>query len=164
MNEGMRAEKYTPLKSGIFCPTKEGVMTGFALFCDDLFSAPPRVDLRQYCSPVEDQSQSNSCCANAAVGAYEYLCWREAAKNGDEPGDISRLFVYFIGRLRDKQLYQENTPIADEGMSLAGAIDALTSKGACLDRTWPFVLTDINTPPPAEAFGKTCQVFDTALQ
>ena len=32
------------------------------------------------------------CLQNAAVGAYEYLCWREAAKNGDTPGDISRLF------------------------------------------------------------------------
>ena len=51
-----------PMKTQAFSPSME---------------PPPRVDLRQYCSPVENQSQSNSCCANAAVGAYEYLCWRE---------------------------------------------------------------------------------------
>ena len=30
---------------------------------------PERVDLRSYCSPVEDQGQTNSCTANAIVGA-----------------------------------------------------------------------------------------------
>ena len=72
----------------------------------------------QYCSPVENQSQSNSCCANAAVGAYEYLCTRAAAESGDTPGDVSRLFVYYVGRLRDKQRYKDNTPISDEGMAV----------------------------------------------
>lgn len=132
-------ERKKPCKTGVFRPNQE---------------PPPRVDLRKYCSPVEDQSQSNSCCANAAVGAYEYLCWREAMKNGDTPGDISRLFVYYIGRLRDKQLWNDSSPIADEGMSLIGAIDALTMKGACLDSSFPFDLDHINAQPPPDAFGK----------
>ena len=40
---------------------------------------------------------------NAAVaGAYEYLCSRHAKENGlDQVGDISRLFVYYVGRLCD---------------------------------------------------------------
>jgi len=142
-----RGEK-KPCKSSAFRPSHE---------------PPSRVDLRQYCSPVEDQSQSNSCCANAAVGAYEYLCWREAMANGDTPGDISRLFVYYVGRLRDKQLWKEDTPIADEGMSLTGAIDALTMKGACLQASFPFNLADINRRPPEEAFGMQTFLLPLAL-
>jgi hypothetical protein len=103
-------------------------------------------------SPVEDQSQSNSCCANAAVGAYEYLVWREAEARHDTPGDVSRLFVYYVGRIRDKQLYRDKTPISDEGMTLTGAIDALTMKGACLDTTWPFALDKMNEIPPPSSF------------
>lgn len=137
-SHGMSSKRsQKPMKSGIFESSTE---------------PPSRVDLRRYCSPVENQSQSNSCCANAAVGAYEYLCWREAEKNGDTPGDISRLFVYYIGRLRDKQLFNEASPLADEGMTLTGAIDALTMKGACLQSSWPFELDNINSSPPEEAF------------
>lgn len=54
------------------------------------------------------------------VGAYEYLCCRAAAESGDTPGDVSRLFVYYVGRLRDKQRYRDSSPIADEGMTIAG--------------------------------------------
>lgn len=137
-SHGMTAKHEKPMKAcGAFKPTVE---------------PPSRVDLRKYCSPVENQSQSNSCCANAAVGAYEYLCTRAAAESGDTPGDISRLFVYYVGRLRDKQRYRDNTPIADEGMTIAGAIDALSMKGACLKETWEFDLEHVNTKPPAEAF------------
>eukprot|EP00604_Paraphysomonas_vestita_P003228 CAMPEP_0174821738 /NCGR_PEP_ID=MMETSP1107-20130205/9234_1 /TAXON_ID=36770 /ORGANISM="Paraphysomonas vestita, Strain GFlagA" /LENGTH=387 /DNA_ID=CAMNT_0016039073 /DNA_START=108 /DNA_END=1271 /DNA_ORIENTATION=+ len=129
--------KSDPVKRGVFVPSKD---------------PPPRVDLRPYCSPVEDQSQSNSCCANAAVGAYEYLVWREAAIKNDTPGDVSRLFVYYVGRIRDKQIYRDKSPIADEGMTLTGAIDALTMKGACLDSSWPFDLRKINDIPPSQTF------------
>jgi hypothetical protein len=51
---------------------------------------------------VEDQSQSNSCCANAVAGAYEYLCKRKAMETGDTIGDISRLFIYYVGRKNDQ--------------------------------------------------------------
>lgn len=60
--------------------------------------------------------------------------------------------MYYIGRLRDKQLWGDSSPLADEGMSLTGAIDALTLKGACLQESWPFSLERINESPPQEAF------------
>ena len=62
--------------------------------------------------------------------------------------------VYYIGRLRDKQLFNEASPLADEGMTLTGAIDALTMKGACLQSSWPFELDNINSSPPEEAFSQ----------
>jgi len=114
---------------------------------------PARVDLRPYCTQVEDQSQSNSCCANAAAGAYEYLCKRVAAKNGDEVGDISRLFIYFVGRKNDMvRRGQEGLKVKDEGITLSGAANALEAQGACLESTWGFDLDRVNERPPAEAF------------
>ena len=88
------------------------------------------------------------------MGAYEYLVWREAEAKNDTPGDVSRLFVYYVGRVRDKQLWRDRTPLADEGMTLAGAIDALSMKGACLDSSWPFNLERINDSPPADTFNE----------
>lgn len=137
-SHGMRASHEKPMKAGGFFSPK--------------VEPPSCVDLRKWCSPVENQSQSNSCCANAAVGAYEYLCCRAAAESGDTPGDVSRLFVYYVGRLRDKQRYRDSSPIADEGMTIAGAIDALSMKGACLKSSWEFDLSNVNVKPPPEAF------------
>jgi hypothetical protein len=63
---------------------------------------PDKIDLRRYMTPVEDQSRIGSCTANAVAGAYEYLCNRRALDKGDTPGDISRLFIYYVARKYDQ--------------------------------------------------------------
>jgi C1A family cysteine protease len=137
-SNGMKGGGEPPMKSSDFDSSKE---------------PPPRVDLRPYCSAVEDQSQSNSCCANAAAGAYEYLCKRVAMEKGDEVGDISRLFIYFVGRKNDQvRQGQEGTMVKDEGITLSAAANALEAQGACLESTWAFDLDKVNERPPPEAF------------
>eukprot|EP01006_Ploeotia_vitrea_P030626 TRINITY_DN62999_c0_g1_i1.p1 TRINITY_DN62999_c0_g1~~TRINITY_DN62999_c0_g1_i1.p1 ORF type:complete len:405 (-),score=53.66 TRINITY_DN62999_c0_g1_i1:797-2011(-) len=116
-------------------------------------SFPSRVDLRQYCSPVEDQANTNSCAANAVAGAFEYLAAREGA---DHAGDISRLFVYYVARaqyLRETGR-EPDAPgaIQDTGAVIGLAIDALMDAGSCLQATWPFVVSLINTKPSEEAY------------
>ncbi|KAJ1470929.1 hypothetical protein T484DRAFT_1845942 [Baffinella frigidus] len=138
---------------------------------------PDRVDLRKYMTAVENQKQSNSCAANAVAGAYEYICKRHAMERevelesiremlekGDEPGDISRLFIYYVGRKKDQQsqgqanmdLYLKAkariSPPKDEGMSISGAISVLQLKGACLESSWPFDLETVNQKPSDECF------------
>jgi len=114
---------------------------------------PDRVDLRKYMTAVENQKQSNSCAANAVAGAYEYICKRHAMEKGDEPGDISRLFIYYVGRKKDQQSQgQANMRPKDEGMSISGAISVLQLKGACLESSWPFDLETVNQKPSDECF------------
>jgi len=109
---------------------------------------PSKVDLRKWCTEVEDQKSSNSCCANAVAGAYEYLATKAAIQNGDDVGDISRLFIYFVGRKSDLQSQGKgNLKVKDEGMSIQGAMNALKAKGACLEREWPFELSQVNETP-----------------
>lgn len=116
-----------------------------------------KIDLRPYMSAVENQAQSNSCAANAVAGAYEYLATRAALRDGEETvGEISRLFIYYVGRKRDQIRWGENTALKpkDEGMTLGSAIEAVQLKGAALQSSWPFDLTNVNAPPPKDAFNE----------
>jgi C1A family cysteine protease len=60
----------------------------------DTAPLPPSVDLRKWCSPIEDQGKIGSCTANAAVGIVEYYERRAFGKHLDG----SRLFVYKVTR------------------------------------------------------------------
>eukprot|EP00931_Biecheleriopsis_adriatica_P027223 TRINITY_DN16406_c0_g1_i4.p1 TRINITY_DN16406_c0_g1~~TRINITY_DN16406_c0_g1_i4.p1 ORF type:complete len:386 (+),score=70.81 TRINITY_DN16406_c0_g1_i4:48-1205(+) len=116
---------------------------------------PAKVDLRPYMSDVEDQSQTNSCCANAVAGAYEYINKRHHAQvKGDDVGNISRFFIYYVGRKKDQQNFGEDSSKApkDEGMTLGGAVSALELKGACLEHNWPFENHRVNQKPPDHCF------------
>ena len=120
---------------------------------------PEKVDLRKYMSSVEDQAETNSCCANALAGAYEYINQRHAQQTGDVPGDISRLFIYYVGRKKDMESdfghsrkKSDTAAPKDEGMSVSGAISAMQSKGACLAESWPYDLDKVNEKPPEECF------------
>ena len=71
-----------------------------------------KVHLRPYMSPVEDQRNSNSCAANAVAGSYEYLATRAAIRDGEDSsyvGNISRLFIYHVGRKRDQIIWGNGT-------------------------------------------------------
>jgi C1A family cysteine protease len=57
-------------------------------------SAPKTVDLRAWCSPIEDQGNLGSCTANAGVGLMEYYQRRAFKKHLDG----SRLFLYKVTR------------------------------------------------------------------
>lgn len=51
---------------------------------------PPSVDLREWCSPVQDQGKIQSCTAHTAVSVLEYFQRRSFGRYLDG----SRLFLY----------------------------------------------------------------------
>lgn len=57
-------------------------------------SLPASADLRQWCSPIEDQLNLGSCTANAGVGLVEYFERRAFGRHLD----ASRLFLYKVTR------------------------------------------------------------------
>jgi len=118
-------------------------------------SVPPKVDLRKYMSEVEHQAQTNSCCANAVAGAYEYLLNRVAKqKGGGKAKDISRLFIYFVGRKMERDIFNEpqDPPLEDIGMTVDGAIEAMKRRGACLEEKWDFDMAKLNRRPNEECY------------
>jgi C1A family cysteine protease len=102
---------------------------------------PPKVDLREHMTKVEDQSRVNSCTANALVGAYEYLAKRILGFSGD----VSRLFVYFNARKYDGIK-------GDQGSTICGSIAVLEEVGACTEETWPYDPKIVNRRPSEEAY------------
>ncbi len=95
------------------------------------------LDLRKWCSPVEDQSRAGSCTANAVVGALEFL----QIRNGLPYVDLSRLFVYYNARM----MVQETGK--DEGSYIRLAFQTLTTLGTCTEKTWPYDLNNLFIRP-----------------
>ncbi len=85
------------------------------------------VDLRPWCSPVENQGGIGSCTAHAAVGVVEYFQRRSKGKHIEG----SRLFVYKATR----NLMQVT---GDTGAWLRNAMGALALCGVPEEKYWPY--------------------------
>jgi C1A family cysteine protease len=113
---------------------------------------PSSVDLRQWCSPVEDQKQLGSCTANAGVGLVEYF----QNKAYGTFIDASRLFLYKATR----NLMKET---GDTGAYLRETMKALVLFGVPPEDYWPYTdkAPDFDVEPPAfhYAFGQQYNVI-----
>ena len=103
---------------------------------------PALVDLREHCSVVEDQRTTNSCTANAIVGALEY----HQRKLGRPVTDLSRMFVYYNAR----QLSGHEDK--DDGSHIHHVMAAVLAHGACEERMWPFQEAMCLTKPTDAAY------------
>ena len=97
-----------------------------------------REDLRQWCSPVEDQGQLGSCTAHAGIGLYEYFEKRAFGKYIDG----SRLFLYKATR---NLLGWEG----DDGAYLRTTMGAMALFGVVPEKYWPYHEFNFNEEPSA---------------
>ncbi len=88
---------------------------------------PAKVDLRKWCSPIEDQQQLGSCTANAVAAAVEYSERKATGKYLD----VSRLFLYKVTRNLMKTT-------GDTGAFLKSALGALVLFGIPPEEYWPY--------------------------
>lgn len=115
---------------------------------------PASVDLRENCSPVEDQGELGSCTAQALVGALEYLQIRA----GHPVRDLSRLFVYWNERAL------EGTVFWDAGAMLRSGIKVLKRFGTCREETWPYNITMYMRRPEPQCYEEGLKHQVTAYQ
>jgi C1A family cysteine protease len=99
---------------------------------------PPTVDLKAWCSPIEDQGALGSCTANAGVGLVEYFEHRAFGKHID----ASRLFLY-------KTTRQMLHWTGDTGAFLRNTMGSLVLFGVPPEEHWPYKITDFDKEPPA---------------
>lgn len=99
---------------------------------------PPLVDMRDTCSPIEDQLDLGSCTAQALVGNLEFL----VKKNKKRFKDFSRLFLYYCER------DLEGSVDYDAGAMIRDGIKALKKWGCCLEKTWPYIPHQFDERPP----------------
>lgn len=103
-----------------------------------LKTPPSGVDLREWCSPIEDQGTLSSCTANAGVGLLEYF-ERRAHKTHL---DASRLFLY-------KATRNLLGWTGDQGAYLRTTMKAMVLFGVPPESYWPYQAGDFDTEPSA---------------
>jgi len=107
-------------------------------------SLPTSVDLKKWCSPIEDQGELGSCTAHAGEGVFEYFENRAFGTYID----ASRLFLYKVTR----NLMQET---GDTGAYLRTTMGAMVLFGVPPEKYWPYIIDkfDIEPSPFLYAFG-----------
>lgn len=103
---------------------------------------PSRINLRRWCSEVEDQQYLGSCTANAIVGMIE--CRRNYEKKGGL--NFSRLFNYYNERVF---IHMEQV---DSGAYLRDGVKSARMSGICLANDWPYDLRKWKTEPSDSAY------------
>jgi C1A family cysteine protease len=88
---------------------------------------PATADLREWCSPVEDQGRLGSCTAQAGAGIIEYY----ERKSFRRHIDASRLFLYKVTRNLMKMK-------GDTGAYLRSTIGAMVLFGVPPEEYWPY--------------------------
>ena len=101
---------------------------------------PNLVDLRNYCSPIENQGSLGSCTGQAIAGAIELL-----NKRNGKPTDVSRLFIYYYERVL------LGTVNYDSGAYIRDGIKATNKYGASLESLWPHDIRKFKNEPILEA-------------
>ncbi len=111
---------------------------------------PATVDLRPWCSPIENQGALGSCTANAGVGMYEYFERRAFGKYIDG----SRLFLYKA--TRDLLHWT-----GDTGAYLRTTMKALALFGTPPEEYWPYNIASFDVEPTAfcYSFGQSYQAL-----
>jgi C1A family cysteine protease len=101
-------------------------------------STPSAVDLRQWCSPIEDQGALGSCTAHAGMGLIEYYERRAFGKYIDG----SRLFLY-------KTTRDLLGLTGDTGAYLRSTMEAMVTFGVPPERYLPYAVADFDNEPTA---------------
>jgi len=101
---------------------------------------PVSVDLREWCSPVEDQGDLGSCTAHAGAGVIEYYERKSFGKHIE----ASRLFLYKVTRNLMKMK-------GDTGAFLRTTMGAMVLFGVPPEEHWPYTEgeKDFDREPPA---------------
>ena len=103
---------------------------------------PAKVDMRDGCSPVENQGNLGSCTANALAGNLEFL----EKKAGADAADLSRLFIYYNERA------MEGTIAEDSGAMIRDGVKSLVKLGVCNETLWPYNIAQFTKKPTAACF------------
>lgn len=106
---------------------------------------PPVVNLRRWCSYVEDQEDLGSCTANAWAGILEYN-ENKYPVAGRKYFDLSRLFIYY----NEREI--EGTVGEDSGAYLRDGAKAIANYGVCPEFQWPYITDRFVIKPTPECY------------
>lgn len=104
---------------------------------------PPLVDLRSNWGQMLDQGNLGSCVSNSVTYQLRYIL----RKNQNQAVDMSRLFIYYNGRLNS------GYPIAeDTGLTMRQGFISVQNSGAAPETEWPYDIAKFATKAPASVY------------
>jgi C1A family cysteine protease len=103
---------------------------------------PDEFSLRAELPAVLDQGSLGSCTANALAGLLQY----EAMQDGRDFGVPSRLFIYYLERLREGSVNEDAGAYGRDGFA------ALRKTGAPPETLWPYDINLFRQAPPQDAY------------
>ncbi|MCK9542827.1 MAG: C1 family peptidase [Novosphingobium sp.] len=106
------------------------------------FLLPSKVDLREFCSKIEDQGSLGSCTAQALAGNIELL----DKKSDNDYADVSRLFIYYNER---KIINKVNE---DSGAFIRDGIKTLAKNGVCSEDLWDYEIKKFKIKPSKKCY------------
>jgi C1A family cysteine protease len=121
--------------------TKDRVDNRDYLFTPPTLALQSSVDLRPWCTPVENQGNIGSCTGQAITSAIEIIL-----KKKGKALELSRLFVYYQERLL------EGTTRIDAGAYLRDGIKACYTWGTPQERLWAYNTRLFATKPSQPAY------------
>lgn len=124
---------YTPLHDKVAPTLKAALLTDKP---DSGINAT--IDLRQFCSPIEDQGALGSCTANAGAGLVEYFERRAFGRHLE----VSRLFLYKVTRNLMRWT-------GDTGAFLRSTMGAMVLFGVPPEEYWPYNIRRFEEEPTA---------------
>jgi hypothetical protein len=73
-------------------------------------------------------------------------------RSTDRHIDVSRLFIYYNARRKEKE--KENLPlqIEDEGATITSTIESLKELGTCAEPYWPYIKAIVNAKPTRNVY------------
>lgn len=109
---------------------------------------PPVVNLRRWCSYVEDQGELGSCTANAWAGILEFNENKYPPSNSFRYNELSRLFIYY----NEREI--EGTVNEDSGAQLRDGAKAIANLGVCSEPVWPYDISKFALKPLPQAYSE----------
>jgi C1A family cysteine protease len=106
---------------------------------------PKIVNLRQWCSPIENQLNLGSCTAHAWAGLIQYNEIK-SGKIGSLYNDMSRLFIYYNERMI------EGTVNQDSGAELRDGAKSLSTYGVPVEVEWPYNIKNFKKKPMVSVY------------
>lgn len=100
------------------CKMPQGFSHKASLAASAGFMAPSRVDMRDFCTPTEDQGATPWCAAYAAVQWAENILWRVE----DAPREIAAKWVYEWAKQHDGHPNEDGTSLTDVLEALRGSV------------------------------------------
>lgn len=104
---------------------------------------PPRVDLRQFASPIDNQGELGSCTGFSIKAARELMAIRDG-KPAYSP--LSPLFIYYYERKK------EGTIDEDAGAMITTGMEVLKNVGVARESFWSYDERNDNNPVTKEKF------------